>query len=525
MFKEISVLKKNLQNGSNIKKNLSSHIILGLILFLGIALRFYDLGAESYWIDEMSTVVEGQQSIQQLLSSGRLDQPPAYYIPFHFWVQFFGTSEVGTRTFSVLIGVSSIIVIYILGRELFGDAIGLLSAFFMAISEYQINYSQVARFYGFFELAALFSFLFFVLALRNKKYVYFVLYGVTSLIMVYSHTHGLFILAAQNLYIFMQIKKFRNLITTWLICQVLIVLAFIPYFYPLLFSEGSLEKTVQSNVGSSLPSIVEPFRSVYHFILPARRERSSGIILANYALAGALFIVGIWIHAIKLGKNEIIAAGKKAVFSLWGGQEVKSKILLLSCWLICPILLPFILSFIVMPLYKHYYTISAAPALYLLLALGIFNIRKVVPLIISLSVLLVMIVPSLSYYYDTSIHEQWREAATYVSDNSGPDEVIVFAPDMGIGIQQKSFNWYYKGNSQSCGLGVELVENPVSISDGLMQCTAGYERFWVVIPEYSNVTSDDRFRNFFLNPDQTIMSMLDEQHFVRISVYLFELEK
>ena len=168
MLKKLPLLNKDLQNKTGAQKDINSAVLLGIIVSLGIVLRFYDLGTESYWIDEMSTVIEGQQNILQVITSGRLDQPPAYYLPFHLWLQIFGTTEVSTRSFSALIGVGSIVLIYLIGRELFDRKVGLLAAFLMAISEFQIYYSQQARFYSFFEFTALLSFLFFILALKVK---------------------------------------------------------------------------------------------------------------------------------------------------------------------------------------------------------------------------------------------------------------------------------------------------------------------------------------------------------------------
>ena len=114
--KEASLQNKDIQIGRGIQRYLNTTVLFGLILLLGITLRFYDLGAESYWIDEMFTVIEGHQSIFQLLASGRLDQPPAFYLPFHLWVQLFGYTEIGTRSFSALAGIGSIVLIYMVGR-------------------------------------------------------------------------------------------------------------------------------------------------------------------------------------------------------------------------------------------------------------------------------------------------------------------------------------------------------------------------------------------------------------------------
>jgi mannosyltransferase len=525
MSKELSLQNKNSRNGFEVRKYLSSTVLLGIILIIGLALRLYDLGSESYWIDEMSTVIEGQQSITTMLASGRLDQPPAFYIPFHLWEQMLGTNEVSTRSFSVLTGIGSIILIYIIGRELFGKEVGLLSAFFMAITEFQIYYSQIARFYSFFEFMALLSFLFFILSLKSKKKIFFGFYVLASVIMVYGHTYGVFILVAQNLFFFLQIIKNRNIVTIWLISQALIGLALAPYAFPLLFGTGGIRGAVDFNIGGlSAPSFLDIFRSLYHFVMSPRYERNWAFISINYLAAATLLVVGIWVYAVQQRKKFFSIAANGWFAGLQEVPDVASKILLLISWLLCPIVLPFIASLVIGPMYQEHYTISAAPALYLLLSVGLFSMRKMVPIILSLGVLALMIGPGLGYYYATDIQEQWREVATYVNENSGSGDAIVFAPNMGIGIQQRVFNFYYQGSIQGCGLDSQLIET-TAISEALKQCISGHKRFWVIIPDYSNVISDNRYKSFFLDPNQTSIHLIKESQFVNISVYLFGLTK
>jgi len=512
------------------KKSLSYHnwkfmnsvTILGLILLLGMALRIYNLGAESYWIDEMSTVIEGQQSLQDLFKSGRLDQPPAYYIPFHFWIDLFGDSEVSTRSFSVLTGVGSMILVFIIGRMLFNDLVGLLSAFLMAISEFQIYYHQVARFYSFFEFMALLSFLFFIMVLQRKKIIDYSLYVLTSALMVYSHTYGIFILIAQNLYFLAQVIRNKNNLLPWLISQLLIGLALLPYLFPLLFGSRGIQGAIDFNIGGLLPPTMRDLlRSIYIFIMPSRRGRAWEILLAGYALGAVLISMSAWMYARKQGKDVLKLVVGELYVNVKEVPDSIGKVLMLVFWLLCPIILPFIASLLISPMYDDHYTISAAPAFYLLLALGLYSIRKPIPVIVSGAALLIMIVPGLVTYYQTDIHEQWRNAASYVTANSGPDDVILFAPDMGIGIQQKSFNWYYKGSLKSCGVSNEL-KSYVEMSSAVTKCISGYRRFWVIIPDYPNVTSDDRYSSFFLNAKSLDMNMINEQKFVGLYVYLFE---
>jgi hypothetical protein len=110
-----------------------------------------------------------------------------------------------------------------------------------------------------------------------------------------------------------------------------------------------------------------------------------------------------------------------------------------------------------------------------------------------------------------------------VEANSGPNEVVVFAPNMGIGIQERTFAWYYRGDSAGCGLPNHLTDS-AAISKAFIPCVYGYSRAWVIIPDYSFQTSNP-YRSFFLGSEHDAMDLIKERQFVLISVYLMELTK
>lgn len=143
-----------------IGQKLSHWFLLVFIILLAAALRFYDLGGESYWYDEVIMLRVAQDNILTIIEGGR---PPIYIILAHFWIKLFGTEEVATRSLSAIFGVASIPLIYLIGKELFDRKVGLISAFLMAISQFQIYYSQDIRYYSLFVLMTLVSYYFLLL--------------------------------------------------------------------------------------------------------------------------------------------------------------------------------------------------------------------------------------------------------------------------------------------------------------------------------------------------------------------------
>lgn len=231
-------------------------------------------------------------------------------------------------------------------------------------------------------------------------------------------------------------------------------------------------------------------------------------------------MVGTLIHAARHGVSNWLAAMTKLPESLKGISEIRRNILLVSCWLLCP---P-VLLVLILPVYDHKYVISAASAFYLLLALCIWSMRKVIPLLISVGVLIILTVPGLGHYYTADVRDQWKEAAAFLEKNGGQNEVIVFAPNdsgVNVGNQQKAFNYYYRGPLPSCGIGPEELTD-AEVWDILMQCVSGYDRFWVVV---RSPTPGNRYKLFFLNTSRTSLHLIKEQQFVLLDVYLFEIKK
>lgn len=136
---------QNTNNKFTLDRGKLHKLLFCLIIAFGATLRFYRLDSESYWFDEIFTAYLVRDSAQnvlvQILTYGFLARDATYFFLANFWVQIFGTTETATRSLSVIFGIASIGLMYVLGRELFGTRIGLASALLMATSEFQIRYS------------------------------------------------------------------------------------------------------------------------------------------------------------------------------------------------------------------------------------------------------------------------------------------------------------------------------------------------------------------------------------------------
>jgi uncharacterized membrane protein len=123
-------------------------LALAAILALGAGLRFYRLSGQSLWNDEGTSVALAGRSLSQITVSAAADiHPPLYHYLLHYWLRLFGSGDAAARSLSALLGVGVVALTYLLGRRLFGALAGWEAALAMAISSYQVYYSQEARMY------------------------------------------------------------------------------------------------------------------------------------------------------------------------------------------------------------------------------------------------------------------------------------------------------------------------------------------------------------------------------------------
>jgi len=122
--------------------------VLLAITALGGFLRLYQIGSKGLWLDEAFSVWLGWQPVGQMLSwLIRIDQhPPLYYLLLHVWMHL-GDDAATVRALSALCGTLTIPVIYLLGRRLADEKVGLLAALILAVSPFHVRFAQETRMY------------------------------------------------------------------------------------------------------------------------------------------------------------------------------------------------------------------------------------------------------------------------------------------------------------------------------------------------------------------------------------------
>ena len=123
--------------------------LLLFVLLASFGLRLYRLADKSVWWDEGLAAWSARQSLADIARWTSADvHPPLYFWMLHAWRLGSGEGEFGLRYLSVLIGVLTVAATYRLGHEAGGRATGLLGAALIALSRFDVWWSQEMRMYA-----------------------------------------------------------------------------------------------------------------------------------------------------------------------------------------------------------------------------------------------------------------------------------------------------------------------------------------------------------------------------------------
>lgn len=199
--------------------------ILILILLGATALRFWNLTAISLWHDEAFSALLIKYNWSEMLYRISLDvHPPMYYIFLRFWHYIFGDSLLALRGMSVFFGVGSSLLAYLFVNTAFKNKkAALIAALLVAINPFQVQYVTEARMYTMGAFFALLAAYFLTKALRTQKQyfenqkqhiphlpqdmwlkrayiVYYLLFALSTSLIMYTHYYLFFTTAALGMY-------------------------------------------------------------------------------------------------------------------------------------------------------------------------------------------------------------------------------------------------------------------------------------------------------------------------------------
>ncbi len=414
------------------------------LILLAFFARVPSLAFQSLWRDEVDAICFAQApllarwpgtalsftpscppNIPDLLSA--FTQPgfngPFYFLMLRGWIGLAGYSEYALRFLSLLCGVISVALIITLGTRLFNRAVGLIAGALLAVSAYQVWYSQEVKMYTLITMLALASIYFLRRGVEEGQLRFWAGVVICTSLAMYAHILAALLIPVQLALFLLWWPHSR----THLIAGVsMLAIVTVPYL-PLAIKRADLVfSPAETGFGRySLPEMFDVLGSAYIRGILNSIDEKWLTILAGLAAALAVFgLLSIDTPARSDPRRERVLVR-----------------LSVAAWALIPILLIYLIS-LNRPLFTDRYLIWIQPAFYLALALGLYAMWKwIKPLgVILLIVLLGVSSAGLWTQATVAYKSDFRSAAQTIGRAIKPGDVLVFQ----IPYVRYTFDYYFR---------------------------------------------------------------------------------
>ena len=183
------------------------------VVIIGFLLRvFYLNKPEGLWNDEYVSWMIAATPFSEGFWSEVFKQchMPLYYL----YLKLFGNVDIILRLSSVIPGVFSIWVMYLVGKE-HSSKVAKITAIITSISSFLIYYSQEVRFYSLLFLFSALCLLFLIKAIKHPIKKNFIGYVICSSLIVFTHTIGFVFVLLTTLYLISKIRLKKEIIVSF----------------------------------------------------------------------------------------------------------------------------------------------------------------------------------------------------------------------------------------------------------------------------------------------------------------------
>lgn len=242
------------------KKKINSILIFSFLLF-AIFIRFYNIGYDDLWFDEISSYWVSDPKISfedSFLRHSNIEKTPYFYfslLKLNFY--FFSYDPIAGRLLSLIFNILGIIYSVLICKLLRNNNSYIFALFIFATNIFLINYSQEIRVYSLvFFLSSLYLYLFLKISTLdenvNFNFLYFFLISFTLTLMLISHPFCFIIFFSTSVFLFL--KSFFKKKSS----KILVYNFYFGFFFSLIYLPLLLE-----NIGSSPSWITQPGLKFY----------------------------------------------------------------------------------------------------------------------------------------------------------------------------------------------------------------------------------------------------------------------
>lgn len=400
---------------------IKENYIVSIIVVIASILRLYHIDFQSVWLDEIHTINEASpnKSFSEVYNALLISEPhpPLYFFIMHVLFKIFGYTSFVARIFSALLGISGVISIFFLGKEMFNKRVGIYAMILVTINYFQLYYSQDARMYPMLFLTTTVSFIYLIKFIKSPSYKSAIGYALLSVLMIYSHFFALFVLVSQYLILLFFIinpfvvKRKQFFIYTF-VSGIITLLLYLPTYNLILRTKEIKSFWIQM---PTLDVYTQYFKDFFG---------QSELVL--FFIVALIILFFLQLFKQKNTKNLSINPNEdKLIFSFF----------IIIVWILTTLLLPLIRTYTNLPMLVNRYFISILPAIILLVAIGLNYIKNEVVRYLMLFIIVVFSITDIvvvKKYYNVPNKTQFREVTNFIKQNNkSHDEVIT------------SLGWYF----------------------------------------------------------------------------------
>lgn len=408
--------------------------LAGLITIIGIAgfLRFFHLGPGLNVDEAYSLNVAGHSlgSILRILEQTDT-HPPLSYVVLHFWMQALGSSEVAVRSLAALFGVGTVVMLYLLGRLFWGPLAGLIAALLLSLSQFNVEYSHNARMYTLLTFLAATSFYFFARLRIAPSRTVVVLYLLSSAALIYTHVWGVFLVAAQTVVVVVLLLVTEHahparVLLRWLFLQACLLVLWSPWL--VLGFRHQIETTLHDN-GTAYGNLAQSPRPTVHDVLKAPYYAANTYTLA--ALFVAVVCVAIVSHVVRVARYKQYSAASrvegiaKAVRRAAKDAVGDPRLVLITAWLVVPLLMAAALSYLVTLILLPRHVIALSLPVYLVVAAALTHLRSKTIVVVGLFAIVAFSGLN-AVRYTSSLSDFYRAPVKYVAARAAPGDIVLY---------------------------------------------------------------------------------------------------
>ncbi|TSJ45520.1 glycosyltransferase family 39 protein [Fluviicola chungangensis] len=300
------------------RSNYTRYYLPLFFILLGLVLKGLFLGSNSLGGDEPFSVYHSQQSLSNLFSIFQQENnPPLHFLLLHYWIKYFGISEISVRIPSLIFSSFTVLFVYRIGLRFFNLRVAVIASIIFTFSTYQVIFAHEARAYalmGFLTAVSMFHYLE-IIHSKNRNFRNFFWFFLANTLLIYTHFFGFFILFIQFFFILFQPRLLKDYYKFLLLFSGVMLVTYSPYMWLILSRFSSAAGGTWVSPPSGISELYEMLRAF-----------SNAPVTAVFTIM--TMVAGFVLLILKRRKNPARMATR-----------------LIFCWFYLPFLFMFVISF------------------------------------------------------------------------------------------------------------------------------------------------------------------------------------